>query len=485
MIIPAELNQIAADLRACASDLSAKTIADPAKRLEKVTNDFAGAWSGSFFGYHANIYYQDFKAPPPGDHFDIETGHKDVYGQRIRPGTWTEYAIGDLEREIRRRANIDGPESFVQADKKARSRYEALQGRALSLLYRAQEKSPDDKFLEAWIQKTTESIPTQESIAKSLGPRRRMQTADTIASQGGIVVPVHLELQSYAVVLRVLHDGCEALARTLDVISGHLAEGEGQSLLTDMDAGKKIFIGHGQSPVWRDLKDFLSERLHLEYDEFNRVPIAGVATAERLKQMLDDASFAFLVLTAEDQVDEDTVRARQNVIHEAGLFQGKLGFNRAIILLEEGCEEFSNIAGLGQIRFPKGNISAKFEEIRRVLEREKLIATGLDQGSAKPAKPTLSSAALELLNEIDAQPEDKGEGRGITLISSPNIGVGQGFYRPYLWSAMLQEGQLHIQVSSLGPVRRAVAELVKADFLGEDADDAHISRFYRTETPRP
>jgi hypothetical protein len=41
--------------------------------------------------------------------------------------------------------------------------------------------------------------------------------------------------------------------------------------------------------------------------------------------------------------------------------------------LEEGCEEFSNVQGLGQIRFPKGKIEAKFEDIRQVLERENLI----------------------------------------------------------------------------------------------------------------
>ena len=50
--------------------------------------------------------------------------------------------------------------------------------------------------------------------------------------------------------------------------------------------------------------------------------------------------------------------------------QVRLGFKRAIILLEEDCAEFSNITGLSQIRFPKGNLMAKSEEIRRVLERE-------------------------------------------------------------------------------------------------------------------
>ena len=56
----------------------------------------------------------------------------------------------------------------------------------------------------------------------------------------------------------------------------------------------------------------------------------------------------------------------RQVVHEVGLFQGRLGFDKAIVRLEDGCEEFSNIEGLGQIRFPTGNIAAKFEEVRAV-----------------------------------------------------------------------------------------------------------------------
>jgi predicted nucleotide-binding protein len=138
-------------------------------------------------------------------------------------------------------------------------------------------------------------------------------------------------------------------------------------------SGSKIFIGHGRSPAWRDLKDFIVERLKLPYDEFNAESAAGIPNTVRLKQMLDDAAFAFLVLTAEDERADGKVQARMNVVHEAGLFQGRLSFEKAIILLEDGCEEFSNITGLGQIRFPAGSISSKFEEIRRVLEREGII----------------------------------------------------------------------------------------------------------------
>ena len=134
--------------------------------------------------------------------------------------------------------------------------------------------------------------------------------------------------------------------------------------------GQRIFLGHGRSPVWRELKDFLKDRLCLPWEEFNRESVAGIPTTERLVQMLDSACFAFLIMTAEDEHADSTLHARENVIHEVGLFQGKLGLRKAIILVEDGCTTFSNIYGLTYIGFPRNRIAASFEEIRRVLERE-------------------------------------------------------------------------------------------------------------------
>ena len=89
--------------------------------------------------------------------------------------------------------------------------------------------------------------------------------------------------------------------------------------------------------------------------------------------MLDAGTVAFLVATAEDETAGGLMTARRNAVHKIGLFQRRLGFSHAIILLEEGCEEFSNIHSLGQIRFPRGNIAACFEEVRSVLELEELL----------------------------------------------------------------------------------------------------------------
>ena len=137
-------------------------------------------------------------------------------------------------------------------------------------------------------------------------------------------------------------------------------------------ASTKIFIGHGHSHLWLELRYFLEERLGLSVDEYSRVSNVGRPTAYRLSEMLDSATAAFLLMTGEDETSEGKLRARENVVHEVGLFQGRLGFERVIILLEEGCEEFSNIIGLEQIRFDKGKIDSAFEKIRMALERESI-----------------------------------------------------------------------------------------------------------------
>jgi len=135
-----------------------------------------------------------------------------------------------------------------------------------------------------------------------------------------------------------------------------------------------VFIGHGRSNTWLVLRDFLEKRLNLAVDEFNRESTAGMSIKERLEAMLQECCFAFLVLTAEDERSDGTFHARENVVHEVGLFQGRLGFGRAIILLENGCAKFTNIDGLTYIAFEKNDLRMAFEEIRRVLEREHILS---------------------------------------------------------------------------------------------------------------
>jgi predicted nucleotide-binding protein len=132
----------------------------------------------------------------------------------------------------------------------------------------------------------------------------------------------------------------------------------------------KVFIGHGQNPQWRDLKDHLHEKHGLEVEAYELGARAGLTIRDVLDGMLATSSFALLVLTGEDLDVQGKLHARENVIHELGLFQGRLGWRKAIALLENGVEEFSNIHGLNQIRFSKGNIQETFGEVLATLKRE-------------------------------------------------------------------------------------------------------------------
>jgi predicted nucleotide-binding protein len=113
--------------------------------------------------------------------------------------------------------------------------------------------------------------------------------------------------------------------------------------------------------------------------------------------MLDYSRFAFLVMTAEDIHADKKGHARENVVHEIGLFQGKLGFEKAIILKEEGVADFSNIHGLTYIPFPKGKLNAAArKEIRRALEREGIIDPMASQRGLSTKKRRKSKIAVEM-----------------------------------------------------------------------------------------
>ena len=106
-----------------------------------------------------------------------------------------------------------------------------------------------------------------------------------------------------------------------------------------------------------------------------RPSFAAIKTLEETSAVnqWDRASFAVIVLTAEDVTASGEVRGRQNVIHEAGLCQGKLGFDRVVILKQEGVAEPSNLAGLQYISFPENRIEKAFYELQKVLKREGII----------------------------------------------------------------------------------------------------------------
>jgi hypothetical protein len=131
-----------------------------------------------------------------------------------------------------------------------------------------------------------------------------------------------------------------------------------------------IFIGHGRDGQWRLLGDHLRDQHGFEVVAYESGARAGHAIRDILEEMVSTSTFAFLVFTAEDQLADGHMRARQNVVHEAGLFQGALGFSRAVIVLEEGVENLSNLDGVQYIQFQRGNIREAFGDAVATVRRE-------------------------------------------------------------------------------------------------------------------
>lgn len=338
--------------------------------IEEAANQIGRAWGGSWLGYQSNVYTKGMKPKNPGDHFDSLAG--DSHWNETR-GDWAIYDPDAVEDLVLKRAGVTREEfhEFLKMCRDKARDFDRLRDEALSTID-ALLSIRHDAVLETKrdeIKKEIECISPEE-YATRLRPST-IRTRDQRALSGGIVVPPHISVEAKAVAAVSRGFGFRGLAGHLRYIERYLRKRRG--IVETDKRGDRIFIGHGGSTVWKDLKDFLQDRLRLKWEEFNRESTAGLSTKERLLAMLDGAKFAFLVMTAEDDLAGGGKQARANVIHEAGLFQGRLGFEKAIILLEEGCDEFSNIVGTTQIRFPAGNVGAVFEEIRRVLEREGVI----------------------------------------------------------------------------------------------------------------
>jgi hypothetical protein len=366
-----ELKSIHEGLQSLAGSLNSPAILKPLDALEKSATEVGKAWGHSWLGYQSRVYYEQLKPPPPGAHFSSEWGFK-----RLRTmgttGSWMQYPEGAVEAEIKRRAGDPETTKAGEEAEKGRKFLEQKRNDVISIL-RTAKGLRDDPFIDKLLEETerVEAAARNEVIAR-WRPSGQVMTRDMIALSQGFWPPPHFSVLADVVSMKTPKAGCEALAAIVRRAFSHLERAE-KRLATAERIGTKVCIGHGRSKEWKDLKDFISDRMRLPWDEFNRVSVAGVPNTVRLATMLDSAAIAFLVLTAEDETADGKMQARMNVVHEVGLFQGRLRLTRAIVMLEDGCEEFSNIAGLGRIRFPKNNIRAAFHDVQLVLEREGLV----------------------------------------------------------------------------------------------------------------
>ena len=341
--------------------------------LQETAENIGMSWSQSWLGYHSCVYYNNFCPPPHGAVFSPQLGLEPYPYINPTNGEWVAYNYSDVIEYILESSGNVNLDELGATSRTTLEFFEEKKAVVISELSIFTKKIPDDKYVNDLSDKISKTIYySRDKLINAMVPKGNLMSSDVRAITEGIKCPPHITIKATVGALKSPYHLCKELSKITRQIASHIEKLTGDEVKIK-DIGTRVFIGHGGSTLWRELKDFIYERLHLPWDEFNRVPIAGITNIARLSEMMDNAAVAFLILTAEDEKKDGKTNPRMNVVHEAGLFQGRLGFTKAIVLLEDGCEEFSNIHGLGQIRFPKNNISAVFEDIRLVLEREGLI----------------------------------------------------------------------------------------------------------------
>jgi hypothetical protein len=128
-------------------------------------------------------------------------------------------------------------------------------------------------------------------------PKGQMIIRDMVALGQGTQIPPHIDVLADIASIHHSFAICKEVASICEKAASHL-ERKNRRNKTANRVGTNVFIGHGRSGLWRELKDFIQDRMRLPWDEFNRVPVAGITNVARLSEMLDAAAIAFLVMTA-------------------------------------------------------------------------------------------------------------------------------------------------------------------------------------------
>lgn len=160
----------------------------------------------------------------------------------------------------------------------------------------------------------------------------------------------------------------EVLERDIDQILELRANSE---LVSSADGGAKlqrVFISHGRAPDWREVQAYIEKDIGLLTLELAQEPNHGRTILAKLWEASCQCDSAVIVMTGDDSDAAGQARARENVIHEIGFFQGKYGLDRVCLLHEEDVSIPSNFQGLVYTPFPKGMVTASFGVLHRELK---------------------------------------------------------------------------------------------------------------------
>ena len=137
-----ELLRIAEDLEQWVERGNQDDIQKPLRQLRQAAKDVKRAWSGSWLGYHANVYYRDFQPRPARAHFSQWSGlkHSNIDATNS-DGEWVEFSAEEVADAIHTLAGICDMNSARSFDSEASKQAKLL------ILYWISTANSDVPFL--------------------------------------------------------------------------------------------------------------------------------------------------------------------------------------------------------------------------------------------------------------------------------------------------------------------------------------------------
>lgn len=160
----------------------------------------------------------------------------------------------------------------------------------------------------------------------------------------------------------------EPLVQNLDYILELSANVRIGNNVEQSEKRKRVFISHGISNEWIKVQIFLERDHGIPTLELAQEPNLGRTVLQKLEEESLKCSVAVIVMTGDDMTEGGEIRARENVMHEIGYFQGKYGLMNVVLLHEHGVTIPSNIHGLVYIGFPKDTAEASLGALMREMK---------------------------------------------------------------------------------------------------------------------
>jgi len=258
-----ELFDIAKKLQAAAEVGEAKDISAPLKSLGDAAEQVKESFSGSWLGYHSRVYYDGLRPGPAGAHFSQEWGLKDLEQTSLGSrGAWREYRFDDVINQIFAMAQNPDVEHARRAAKEANALFDASKSEIESII-ESELAGQSDSFLSKLRTDLQSMHPMSKmDVANRWMPKGQIMTRDMVAMGQRNQVPPHIDVLAEIASINNAFALCRGAASVAQKAASHL-ERKGRRKVTTDRIGTNVFIGHGRSGAWRELKDFVQDRLEL------------------------------------------------------------------------------------------------------------------------------------------------------------------------------------------------------------------------------